>query len=424
MNNSWSEAMNRPGLRACRRRVVALVALLGLFVVPAFAPAGAAEQRTARPAVAKPVLEAETLLKEKKFKEALQRLHAADVIADKTPYERYIIEGTRAAVDLERSDYAGAATALEAELATGILAPADALVRIEALARLDYQVKNYPGAIAAADRYYRQGGTAPEPRLLMAQAYYLEKRFADAARVIRALLAGDEKDGRRPDENLLLMLLASDAQQHDETGRIATLKALVSDYPKPAYWQDILTAIARRPGFSARFALDLDRLKLATGAMIAPDEFMEAAQLALQEGLPGDAKSFLAKGYEAGILGKGAGAARQQRLVAMADREVKDDLNTLSQDVSDAAVAKSGLGWIKLGDAFASYRQYTKAISAYEAGIKKGGLDHPGDATLHLGVALLRSGERARAKQTLDVVAGKDGARELASLWLIESGAR
>jgi tetratricopeptide (TPR) repeat protein len=163
-------------------------------------------------------------------------------------------------------------------------------------------------------------------------------------------------------------------------------------------------------------------LKLATGAMTAPDEFMEAAQLALQEGLPGDAQSFLTRGYAADILGKGTGAARQQRLVDMANREAAGDRKTLSQDASDAALAKSGLAWIKLGDAFASYRQYEKAVAAYEAGMKKGGIDHPDDARLHLGVALLRSGDRAQAKKALGAVAGRDGARELASLWLIEAG--
>jgi hypothetical protein len=422
MNNSWSEVMNRPGLRARCRRVAVLAVLLGLFVVLAIAPAGAAVPATARPAVAKPVLEAEKLLKEKKFKEALQRLRAADAVPDKTPYERYVIEGTRAAIDLASRDDAGAVAALDAELATGVLAPADALVRIEALVRLDYQLKNYPGVVAVAERYYRQGGTAPEPRLLMAQAYYLEKRFADAARVIHDMLAADRQDGKRPDENLLLMLLDSDAQQHDAAARIDTLKLLVSEYPKPAYWRDLLIAIEKRPGFSDRFALDVDRLKLATNAMTAPGEFMDAAQLALQQGLPGDAKSFLAKGYATGILGKGTGAARQQRLVDMADREAKDDLKSLSQDASDAAAAKSGLAWIKLGDAFASYGQYAKAIAAYEAGMKKGGLDRADDATLHLGVAILLGADKTRAKKVLDAVTGADGARDLASLWLIEAG--
>ena len=129
----------------------------------------AQEKQTARPEVGQPVAQAGELLKAKKYKEALQKLAAADAVPDKTPYERYVIEGTRAAIDLNSGDQRGAIKALDAVLATGILSPQDALIRIQALVQLDYQVKDYPQTIAAANRYYQQGGTADEPRLLQAQ---------------------------------------------------------------------------------------------------------------------------------------------------------------------------------------------------------------------------------------------------------------
>ena len=124
-------------------------------------------------------------------------------------------------------------------LATGILSPQDALVRIQALVQLDYKLKDYPQTIAEADRYYRQGGTGDEPRLLQAQAYYQQGDFANAAKTVRAILQADEKAGKKPDENLLLMLVSSEYQQKNKAGRIDALERLVALYPKPQYWTDL-----------------------------------------------------------------------------------------------------------------------------------------------------------------------------------------
>lgn len=392
----------------------------GGFSLPVRLAVAADEKQTARPQIGQPVQEAEQLLKQKKYKEALAKLAAADAVPNKTPYERYVIEGTRAAVDLNSGDYAAATKALEAVLSTGILAPQDALARIQALVQINYQLKNYAQVVEYANRYYREGGTDAGPRLLLAQAYYLQNDFGNASKTIRAVMQGEEKQGKRPDENLLLMLLNSEYQQKNEAGRVEALKALVAAYPKADYWTDLLTAIAKRPGFASRLTLDLDRLKVATGAMKSPDEYMEAAQRALLAGLPGDAKALLDKGYAAGVLGNGAAADRQKRLADMASRQAGDDLKSLPQLGAEAEAASTGLPWVKLGDAYASYGQYDKAIDAFQKGIKKGGLQNPDDVRLHLGLAYLLGGQKSKAEESLRAVSGTDGTRDLAQLWLLE----
>jgi hypothetical protein len=399
--------------------------LVALLLTPISGVAFAQKTQTARPEVGQPVAQAGQLLKDKKYKEALQKLATADAAANKTAYERYVIEGTRAAIDLNSGDDPGAIKALEAALATGILSPQDALVRIQALVQLDYKVKDYPAAITAANRYYQQGGTGDEPRLFQAQAYYQQGDFAGATKTVRAILQADQKAGKKPDENLLLMLVSSEDRQKNEAGRSDALERLAALYPKPQYWTDLLAAIAKQPGFATdRLALDIDRLKLATGAIGGAGDYMEAAQLALLAGLPGDAKAILDRGYAAGALGKGAEADREKRLATMAAQQAGDDAKTLAQQESDAAKAASGLAWEKLGEAYASYGQYDRAIAAYGQALQKGGLAHADDATLHLGIAYLASDRPAKAQETLSSVGGTDGTRALAQLWLIHGKAR
>jgi Tfp pilus assembly protein PilF len=381
------------------------------------------QKRTARPQVGEPVRQAGELLKQKKYKEALEKLRAADAVPDKTPYEIYVIEGTRAAIALTAGDDATAEKALEAVVATEILAPQDAITRIAALVQLNYKLKNFAQVASFANRYYREGGTDAELRLLLAQAFYLQNDFANTAKTVRQILDVDAKAGKRPEENLLLMLFNSEYQQKNEAGRIDALETLVTLYPKPQYWADLLTAIQKKPGFSDRLTLDLDRLMAATGAMKTAGDYMEAAQLALLAGLPGDAKAFLDKGAAAGVLGSGAGADRAKRLADMASRQASDDQKSLPQLASEADAASNGLAWVKLGDAYQSYGQYAKAIDAYQKGLKKGGLQNLDEAKLHLGIGYLLSGDKAKAKESFADLSGKDATRNLGQLWLIEAGA-
>jgi hypothetical protein len=405
-------------------RILAL--LLAALLLPGAlvwaSPASAAEEKlSAREQVGKPVQEAEQLLKRKEYEKALAKLREADAVPDKTPYERYVVEATRAVVALDMGDDAGTIKALEAVLATGILPPSEALKRIETLGELSYQAKNYPAVIAYGERYYKEGGTEGSLRLLMAQAYYLENDFANAARVSRALLQEDARAGRAPKESLLQLLVSSEYKQKNAAGYRDALKLLVARYPKKEYWRDLLTSVAKQPGFADRLSLDLDRLMAQTGTLETQDQYMEAAQLALQEGLPGVAKALLAKGYAAGVLGKGAEAERHKRLAAMADRQAADDFNALPQRGREAAAAPDGRAWIRLGEAYASYGRYDEAMAALQKGLQKGGLDHPDDARLALGIACLDAGRKDKAEAALGAVTGNDGARDLAQLWLLSA---
>jgi Flp pilus assembly protein TadD len=54
-----------------------------------------------------------------------------------------------------------------------------------------------------------------------------------------------------------------------------------------------------------------------------------------------------------------------------------------------------------------------------ERGIRKGGLKHPDDARLHLGIAYLRAGQKEQAVRAFKSVQGTDGVADLARLWAL-----
>jgi hypothetical protein len=399
-------------------------AALGAMVLAAFPAAALAQKATAREEVGKPVEAAELLLKQKKYQDALARLRQADAIANKTPYETYLIAATRAAVDLESGNYPSAIEALETALSTGTLPPNEALKRIETLVQLNYQVKNYAKVALYAARYYDGGGKGPQPRILMAQAYFLSGDAANAAKTSLEAVQADAAGGRPPDESMLQILAAARYQLGDSAGYADALTRLLAIDPKKEYWASVLTAIRKAPGFSGRLELDIDRLAAATGALGGADKYMAAAELALEMGQSGTAKFLLDQGYAAGILGTGPEAPRQQRLTAMASRQSDDDLKALPRLAQDAEAAAGGSALVKLGEAYASFGRGSDAIAAFQKGIEKGGLRYPDDAKLHLGLAYLAAGDVDKAKEALNSVAGVDGAQALAQLWLIEAGVK
>ena len=112
--------------------------------------------------------------------------------------------------------------------------------------------------------------------------------------------------------------------------------------------------------------------------------------------------------------GPGPAAARQQRLTDMAKQQSDADEKTLAAQATEADHAKDGTAAEKLGEAYVGYGRYDAAIAALQKGIVKGGLKAPDDAKLSLGIAYLRGGQKAKAKEVLQSLTGPDGVRDLA----------
>ena len=402
-----------------RNAAAATVAVIcGIGAGTAFA---APSNHTVREQIGKPLQQAEQLVKEKQYRKALELLTATSAVRDKSPYEEYAVDEVMAAAKIGSGDYAGAVQALKAVIATSVLPKDEALKRRLSIAQLEYQMKDYSGAVASAESYYQDGGTGVEARRLMAQSYYLENDYSDAANTIVAVINVEAHSGQPPDEALLLSLAESDYKIKNWHGYIDALEQLVASHPKHEYWIEVCQAVGQQPGFASRLRLDLDRLRASVGAMDTAEQFITAAERALALGFPGDAKSFLRKGYAMGVLGKGPEAAREKRLVDLADRQSQEDMQGLPAQADAANASNDGLAVEKLGEAYASYGQYDTATKALASSLKKGGLKYTEDAQLHLGVTDLAAGRTVQAREILNRVKGADGTEDLARLWLIES---
>jgi tetratricopeptide (TPR) repeat protein len=378
-----------------------------------------AQVEAVRAEVGKPLQAARDLIKAQKYKEALAKLREAEAVPNRSAYENFLIEQMRASAASQAGDYEQAIKSFQALIASGRLSEAEQGRYAASVASLYYRAKDYGNAAQWAARALKTQPGDQATRTLMIQSYFLAGDYAAASREALADIQAAEKAGQTPPEDKL-QLLANVAARNsgDKAAYLAALEKLVTYYPKREYWADLLRRIESKPGFSSRLTLEVLRLKLATKTMGGTADYFEMAQLALQEGQAAEAKKVLDEGFAAGALGKGPEAERHKRLLALATQRVSEAPAALAAAEAEAAAAKDGTALVRVGLAYSGLGQHDKGIALIEQGIAKGGIKRIDDARLHLGIALLRAGQKGRAAQVFKTVGGNDGTADLARLWL------
>jgi tetratricopeptide (TPR) repeat protein len=388
------------------------------LALAAAALVGIASAQGVRPEVGRPLQQAGELLKAGKAREALARVREAETASGITANERLTIDRMKAAAAQRAGDHATAVQALEAIHPRTSGAEAGQIA--EQLASAYAQLRNNGKATEWMNRAIAAGHNTPTIRQLQQYLLSVSGDYAAIARDAGASVAAAEQAGRRPAEADLLRL--ADAQQRlgQQPAHLQTLERLVLNYPgKKDYWAAYLGRLPRKSGFSSRYELDVQRLKLASGTMDSTAEFMEMAQVLVQVGLPAEALRVTEQGFKTGALGTGPEAARHQRL---RDLIVKRDAETragLPAATEEAAAQGDGDALVRLGQVHASIGQYDEGIKLIERGLAKGKLRHAEEAKLRLGLVRLQAGQRPAALQTLRAVRGNDGTADIARLWTV-----
>jgi tetratricopeptide (TPR) repeat protein len=398
----------------------AVAAALGLQTTPdgRVAWPTAIAQEAVRGEVGRPLQAARDLIKGKRYSEALAKLREADAVPNLTASEKFLIEQMRASAALSAGDNGQAIKAIQALLASGRLPESQQAQYAGSLASLYYREKDYREAAQWASKALRSNPSDGAMRSLQISSYYLAGDLASASREALEDVQAAEKAGRTPPEDRLQLLANIASKTGDRAAYVAGIERLVAYYPKKEYWVDLLRRLESKPGFSNRLTLDLYRLRAATKTLDSANEIVEMAQLALQQKQAGEAKQVLDSAFASGLLGKGTEAERQKRLLALASERVADAPNQLKQAEAEALAAADGSDLVNVGFAYSGLGQHEKGIALMQQGIAKGKLKRADEANLHLGIAYLRAGQRAKAQQAFKSVGGTDGTADLARLWM------
>jgi tetratricopeptide (TPR) repeat protein len=364
---------------------------------------------------AKPLKEASDLLHAGKAKEALAKLNGVTTAGSN---DVYMVARLKAAAYQKMGDNVSAAQQLEGAFNTGKVPSSEAGQLAESIAGAYAQAGNHAKAQQWIQKAKDAGDNSQTLRDLQAYEQAASGDYTTIARDAAANIKAAEAAGRKPAEADLLRL--ADAYRHtgNKAGDLQVKEKLVLNYPTTQYTGIYLSDLPGKPGFSPRYAIDVMRLRLATGNISTAADYMELGQLLLQAGMATEAKAVVDKGYAANVLGTGAEAPRQQRLRDLANKNVEEEKGSIGKRAADAAAQKDGNGLVQVGTQYASMGEYDKAIELIEQGIAKDTLKYPEDAKLRLGVAMLQSGKmNQKAVAQLRTVQGNDGAPEIARLY-------
>lgn len=399
-------------------RKLTLVLALGACFAGGLGGAGSALAQGVRAEIGRPLQQAGTLLRAGKAKEALAKVREAEAVGGKSAAEQLTIDRMKAAAAQRAGEMGTAIQALEA--IHGRVGGAEAGQIAEQLAAAYAQQRNNGKATEWMNKAVAAGNNSATIRQLKEYLQGASGDYNAIAKDAGAQVQAAETAGRRPDEGDLLRL--ADAQQRtgNMNGYVVTLEKLLRHYPKKDYWNAYLSRLPRKPGFADRFALDVLRLKLASGTLTKTEDFMEMAQLSLQQGLPTEARQIAEQGFKSGVLGTGAEAGRHQRLRDLAIKEESELRAKLESQAAEAETFKEGDALVKVGVSYVSLGEIDKGITLIQKGIAKGNLKRPEDAKLRLGLAQLQQAKTKQAGiQTLRSVKGNDGAQEIARLWTV-----
>ena len=339
-----------------------------------------------RPAIGKPLQDAQRLAAQGKMAAALAAVNQADSVPNKTGAESAVIAQMRNYVEAK----SGSASSYEQMIANG---HGNATVARN-LIRAHYLAHQYGKVISDAETVRRFGAMDSTTQALIAQAYYLSGDYAGTIRFLKG----------RTDMDSLKLIYGAAYKSGDAAAIQSTLEQLILATGDPQYWRGGIDLAEHGHGLTDHQTLDLLRLRLLTNNMrpnggSGDDDYSLLSQIAIQLGFPGEAQATMQKGMAAKVVT----GNRADRLFGMAQTQAGGQSGKLSAMASSANQAAKGDPLVKLGETYWGYGRYQDALSAIQSGLKKG-VDDKADAQIALGLAYLGLGQNDAAAKAFAAV--------------------
>lgn len=375
--------------------------------------------RQVRPDVAKAINAAREQLGRNAFQESLASLKPALALPDLKPYENLLLNRLQGVSLVGMGDMPAADAVQEKVIADPMLSAEDRKAVERMMAQRWYDKQPYAQAVKWARRLIADGGGDDTMNTVVIQSLFKSEDWKGTIDAIGQVLAADDAAGRKPAEGRLQMLSVCYTKVGDDQGHVAALERLVSLYPKPLYWHNLLANLERKEGFEDYAVIDVYRLREATGTVDTADDFIDWARLAMRAGYPAEARRALDAGVAKGVLGNGKGGAPYETLRKQADKASDEDRALLGQGDARVEKAADGNGLFSNGLNYTTHDRFDQGLPLMERGLDRGGLKHADLARLQLGEAYARAGRKDDALRTMATVKGKDGAGDLARLWTL-----
>jgi tetratricopeptide (TPR) repeat protein len=420
--------MNKPKLAAALLLSATFAGALGLTLGARSAHAAdqdKAKQHQVSRDFFKPLKAAQEDELKGQFQQALTELDKARALPKPTPWDTHMINELALAAYAKTNDLPDAAKTMDAIVDDGFAEPTEVNRDLKVLAQIYYQLKDYGKAADYGVRAIKAGDVDDNTYILVSQAYYLGNDLKNAYQFTEQYVNGEIQKGQTPKEASLELALGACAKLNDAACESHSLEQLVTYYPKPEYWRELLGSDpvlqSKQAGSSDVDMLNVYRLTNDVNAMQTPGQYNEMAQFALEFGSPGEAQQVLEKGLASNVFTDADERDHAESLLATAKKQARADQISLPKLTEEAAASTKGDKDVAVGIAYLSYNQYDKAADLLNQGLMKGGVRNPAQARLLLGIAQLKAGKKDDALKTFQMVKGDPALERLADLWSLHA---
>lgn len=398
----------------------AVPCLLGITSSALAAERGAKKPESARQAISIRLNEVPELIAAKKFNEAYGKVNDAENAGGITAYEKYIIGRFRLDIALAAQDGPKAEQYFESIDKSERFPSEDKLALIKSVAVLYSKEKNIPKKAEWLARYDKESGITSTTRSSTAQTYFDNGDFPTAMKETQSEIQAIEKEGKAPAESQLILLAVCARKLADQGSYGEALEKLAQYYPNPKYWLELINRIQTKPGYSRRLDVDVLRFKFAIGELNTVNDILRLSTLAIDNGLPAEAKKVLAYGYATNVIGQGADAAAHKQLQDEAEKKAsKEDLKALGQSAEAEQKSKDGTALFNVGYTYVTMGQTAKGMVLMEQALARGGMKRADEAKLRLAGVYTQNEQREKALQIFRSLSGEDGSGSLAHLWTV-----
>ncbi|MCC7461481.1 MAG: hypothetical protein IT480_03360 [Gammaproteobacteria bacterium] len=402
-------------------RFAFLAVVLTCLVAGYTTPAGAADEPTVSRELAKPLKAVQDALTAKQYADAIAKAKEANAIASKTPYDQYIINEFLLSAYANEKNYAETADRIEANQSSPYTPASVKAQRVKTLMALYYQLKNYGKVIEYGNQARANGDNSTDTLQLIANSNYLQGKYKDAMAAMQEIVNRADDNGGRPDEKSLRFVWDCASKLNDQATAAKIVEKLVTYYPKPDYWQYAMISLLQNKGSDDRLALNIYRLANEVGILQRGADYVEAAQIAIDQGNPGEAYAFMQAAQSKNLFTEQRDKDRAQRLLDTAKTRAAADRASMAKNESVANGLPSGDLLVQLGAAYLGFSEPDKAEAVINRGISKGGLKHADEAHLLLGIAELRLKKMDDARKAFGKIAADSKYSRLAKLWSLRA---
>lgn len=282
------------------------------------------------------------------------------------------------------------------------------------IAQLSFADGNYKQAIKVMSNWMRQATEIkPEQHLLIAQARYQLKEYAEAEQATLAGLKLAKEKGIAPRESWLSLLRASYYELKNYLRAITVLETMVQRWPKTSYWQQLagMYGLAEKP----EEQLAVLRASYEAGGLRSEPDQLNLARLYLLKETPYPAVQLLKKGFEKKQIKESPITLQLYAQALSMAREHDEEIATLARLAQLSNEAKH---YIYLGQAHVQLGHWNEAAEAYRTATRAQNVERPGALQMMLGNALYNQKKYVEARSAFQAALQYSDTVKDAATWV------